>query len=374
MRKIIIKGDGRTRGRQHGEELRDLIREHQQRWADVLRADLDMAVDPYLQRLLTETDFLPAIERHTPDLLEEVRGIAEGAGTPFTTTLARQLSDEEPWFRRRIKLDAMAGRGCSSIGADAGTDRATLIAQNLDMPAWCDGYQILADIEDTVSSSRALVFTLAGKLSLNGLNANGLGICCNTLSQLDYSATGLPEDFVVRGFLAQPDLQAGLSFMRGIEHASGQNYTIGAPGSRAINLEVSAGAVIEWRPRDDASFVFHTNHPMENADRAIFLAQSAGMDDAMLRNLFYGTSYPRMAALDASIGGQAGPPDIAAIMAALSDHRGPVCRHGEVDGAKDQYTLGSMVMELGDTPRLHIAAGPPCRTPFEVHDFGGASA
>lgn len=369
LRKISIAGDGRTRGRQHGEELRDLVCEHQARWAASMRADLDMPVEAYLERLFTETSFLPAIERHTPDLLEEVRGIAEGAGTDFRVTLARQLSDEEPWFRRKIKLETTASRGCTAIGVDVGSDAPTLIAQNMDMPKWCDGHQVLVDVDDHVSGTRALVFTLAGKLSLNGLNAHGVGICCNGMSQLDHAIDGLPEDFVVRGFLTQRSVEEGLGFMRSIRHASGQNYVVGGPGGRAIDIEVSAERVVEWRPDADARMVFHTNHPLANGDQAIYRQQAAGLDEAARRRLFYGTSQLRMAVLGARFTAPYDRIDMDGIKTALSDHNGPVCRHGEVEGMTDHYTIGCMIMELDPSPRLHIAPGPPCQTPFETHGF-----
>ncbi len=72
---LDVSGDGRTRGRSHGEAFRTLIHEHLERWrAQQLRGTgLDVAAS--LQRLFAETDVLPAIRRWTPDLLEEVRGV-----------------------------------------------------------------------------------------------------------------------------------------------------------------------------------------------------------------------------------------------------------------------------------------------------------
>ena len=48
--------------------------------------------------LLAATRFVPAIEASTPELLEEVRGIAEGAGVSFERILAYNLMDEEWWY------------------------------------------------------------------------------------------------------------------------------------------------------------------------------------------------------------------------------------------------------------------------------------
>jgi len=372
LRMIELRGGPRQRGRIHGETLRPLVREHLERWKDGLRAELDVDPDTYVAEILAETVFLPAIERWTPDLLEELRGIAEGAGTDFRYTLVRALSDEEPWYRRERKLATMSMKGCSSVGVDARADQPTLIAQNMDLPKWWDGHQVLLHIIDPASPVEVFAFTVAGKISLTGLNSAGIGICCNGLSQLDYARDGLPEDFVVRGFLSRPTLEEGLAFMREIRHASGQNYTVAAPASRAINLECSATRVCEFRPAHCSDRVYHTNHPLVNDDQAMFRSIAADLPEADLQRLYYGTSYPRLSALEGSFGNAATEPTIDSIKAALSSHDGPVCRHGEREGRYDHYTLGCLIMELKATPLLHVAPGPPCSTPFQTFSFQAA--
>jgi hypothetical protein len=245
LRKIELRGSPRERGRIHGETLRPLVREHLERWREALVADLGVEPDAYVHEFLRDTNFLPAIERWTPRLLEELRGIAEGAGTDFRYTFVRALSDEEPWYRRERKLAAMTAKGCTSLGADARDGRPTVIAQNMDMPGWCDGHQVLLHVIDPSSPVEVFAFTVAGKISLCGMNSAGLGMCCNTLSQLDYARDGLPEDFVVRGFLERASLAAGLEFLRTVPHASGQNYGGGArqPGDQPRVLGRRRGRV-----------------------------------------------------------------------------------------------------------------------------------
>ena len=115
LKVLLLEGTARERGRAHGEALRDLIHEHHARWAAALNKQTGLDEQNYLDWLLTGTNFIPAIERWTPNLLEEVRGIAEGANVDFRYAFARQLSDEEPWFRREIDL---------ARNVDAGDSRA----------------------------------------------------------------------------------------------------------------------------------------------------------------------------------------------------------------------------------------------------------
>lgn len=369
LQRIELRGNPRERGRIHGETLRSLVREHLDRWRAALVADLGVEPDAYVEQFLRDTAFLPAIERWTPGLLDELRGIADGAGTDFRYTFVRALSDEEPWYRRERKLAAMTAKGCTSLGADACEGRPTLIAQNMDMPRWCDGHQVLLHVIDPLSPVEVFAFTIAGKISLCGMNSAGLGMCCNTLSQLNYARDGLPEDFVVRGFLERASLAEGLEFLRTVPHASGQNYTVACPGSPAINLECSTGAVVEFRPPQCGDRVYHTNHPIVSRDQDTFRSAAAGLSGEQLEQLYYGTSYPRLAALERGFGDPTTSPTVEGMKAVLSSHQGPVCRHGEREGRHDHFTLGCLVMELGASPRLHVAPGPPCRTVFQVFSF-----
>ena len=373
LKVLVLEGTARERGRAHGEALRNLIQEHKARWAANLNRQTGMDEQSYLDKLLAETNFMPAIERWTPHLLEEVRGIAEGANIDFRYAFARQLSDEEPWFRREINLaknvDADSSRACSSIGLSAREDQATVIGQNMDTPAWYDGLQVLLHLKGPDMPVEVFNFSLAGKINLCGINSNGLAICCNSMAQLDYAKDGLPEDFVVRGFLAQENLQAGLAFMNTIKHASGQNYTIAEPGSRAINFEASANRIEEFLPFPGADRVYHTNHPLVNGDQGMFrqaLAES-GNEDELLPS-YNGSTMERFEELQYRL---ADPEKILGVddmKAAFSSHPGGLCRHPDELG-EGNITLGCLIMDLNTTPSLQIAPGPPCETPFETYHF-----
>lgn len=370
IRYVEFHGAPRARGRAHGEALRDTIQEHMALWAEALHDDLGMAPEAYLDAFFADTDFMPAIKRWTPDVLDEVWGISEGAGQDFRLTLARQLSDEEPWWRRERRFDVASGLGCTSIGRDARLDRPALVAQNMDTPRWYDGHQMVMTVSGG-AGLRAMLVTVAGKVSLCGMNEAGLAIACNTLSQLDFSRDGLPEDFVVRGFLQHRTLDDGVAFLRGVRHASGQNYTVGAPGERVLNLEASAGEVVAWRPYEDADRVFHANHPLANPDRGLFEARRASLDAAGERRDYSGTSAERFAVLEARLGDPAVDVTDDLVRAVLSDRTAPISRAASraPDGHRDNFTLACVLMELSDAPRMHVAGGPPCSTAFQTFGF-----
>jgi hypothetical protein len=363
---LILEGSPRQRGQTHGESLKPLIHEHIDRWKHNIQTDLGMDPDVYLTQFIEETNFLPAIRRWTPDLLEEVEGIAEGAGLDFDTVFARQLSDEEPWFRLEKKLERSWGapEQCTAVGVDSQGEMPAIVAQNMDTPSYYDGYQVLLHIKHPNSDLEAFVFTIAGKISLAGMNNAPFGICCNTVLQLDYAKDGLPEDFIVRGALAQPSFEESLAFLRQVKHASGQNYVIGGP-ERVLSLECSANKIVEFTPYPGANRVYHTNHPIVNDDQEIHRQRLAAMTSAQREALETAyTGYKRFQTMERHLGDPEELITIDKIKTALSSHDGPVC----IDDPK-KITLGCLIMELSSNPTLQLASGPPCSTPFKTYTF-----
>lgn len=367
MRELILAGTPRQRGRQHGEELREEIGRHLDLYRENIQQDTGLNAQAFFDRFYAETNFLPAIKKFTPDLLDEVRGIAEGAGRSFDEVLARQLSDEDPWFRQIVKFGRDVPENCSCLGTRE-TGRS-LIAQNMDSPLYYDGFQMLLRVREPDSDVESLVFTVAGKLSLAGMNNHGVGICCNTVLQLDFNPRGLPEDFIVRKVLQQKNLDDVLAFMRSIPHASGQNYVIGDPG-RVMDLECSAHKVVEVLPNPETKRVFHTNHPLANDDTHSWdMLMTRGEREApqmVAQMKARQTTFTRFNTLQREVDADLSL-DVKRAAEILSDHTAPVCLHHI---GKGNYTLGCLIMELDAvSPRLNIAGGPPCSTPFRTYNF-----
>jgi hypothetical protein len=183
--------------------------------------------------------------------------------------------------------------------------------------------------------------------------------------QLDYAKDGLPEDFIVRGFLGQRSWQDGLAFLRRVKHASGQNYIV-AGRQQVLSLECSASGIAAFVPYPGADRTFHTNHPLANADQAIHRQRLAMMTPAQVAAYEASlTTHARFAALQRRFGRPDQPVMVEDIKEALSTHEGPVC----IDGAGDKITLGCLIMEMTPAPTLFLAPGPPCSTAFGTHNL-----
>jgi isopenicillin-N N-acyltransferase like protein len=347
LRIVEVSGSLRELGRAHGEEMRTTIAEGLQRWKEVIAAETGLSGEAFVASFLGSTDFLPAIKTHTPDCLEEVRGIAEGARQSFDVMLAYQLMDEEWWYRDSLARSLRASsHACSAVGIvrEGGT---SLVAQNMDLPSHYDGTQVLLRLRPT-RGAETMVFTPSGLLGTTGLNQDGVAVCCNSLPHLRHRASGLPVGFVLRGLLAKRTLADAVAVLQAVPHATGQNYMVGEPGA-IRDFECSAGQVSEVKP--SGSLIKHTNHPLANDD---IDSEEAGQAE------FRSTTRSRLARLGAELGGLGARATVSDVARTLSDREVPV----SVPRGSDWMTLGSVIMELSSEPVLHIAPGPPADTPY----------
>jgi isopenicillin-N N-acyltransferase-like protein len=359
---LILEGLPRERGRIYGEALKGAIGDFVSGWKSAIYDDTTQDPEEYLTEFIAETGLLAAVERWTPDVLEEVRGIAEGSELEFNTVLALQMPDEEWWYRIE-KRKRQAKRGpehCSALGVYGQGDLPPLLAENLDTPDYFDGYQVLLHIKDPASSIESFVFTVAGLVAAAGVNNQGVGVCCNALPQLSHTADGLPVAFVHRGVLAQPTLMDAVAFIQGIKHATGQNYMIGGP-EKIVTYECSANQVCRFVPDGGVTRLLHTNHPLANDDQRRKKIKTARAPS---------NSEVRMSTLEQYLEAPSIRVDVNTIKSTLGSHDSsehPLCRHNPSDDG--WMTIGCLIMVLSTPPELHLAPGPPCSTEFQTFTF-----
>ena len=355
MTPVVLTGSPFERGYGHGAALQGQIRTHVDAWLGSL-ADAGLG-EPraYVAGLLAATDFRPAIERHTPDLWQEVQGVAAGSGLPPDLILGLQLLDEE-WAYRVRTAGGGALSKCSSLGI-VSADGPTWIAQNMDLGGYTDGHQALLAPGPDGGKPTALIFSVAGMIGLMGVNAAGVGVCVNSLPQLRSAPEGLPVAFVLRKLLQAYTLAEASDLVLTLPHATNQHYLIAEPGA-ARSFEASAEGVTEYHgPQPDR--VFHTNHPLA--------AEGAPETEAARAN-----SVARLRALEARL--CVGAPGLAEIRAALSscdDPENPVCRIRGEPGGLFAFTTGSMISALAPSRiEAWVSPGPPSRAGYARFDLG----
>ncbi len=94
---IELSGDGFTRGLKHGSALRHLIHQIVKSWKAYIERrhaipgtgspsiQTNHLASVFISSFLRQTGYVVTAEEYCPDLVEEVKGIAEGAALDFDT-------------------------------------------------------------------------------------------------------------------------------------------------------------------------------------------------------------------------------------------------------------------------------------------------
>ena len=352
LRVLDLRGGPYERGRAHGAALKMEIQELVRRWKADLEKTHKVPAETFIRKLAEASDFRPAIDRWTPGLWDEVRGIAEGAGVDLSTMYAFQLIDET-W----VMGDDLEAAKCTSIAVRRRGEIPAFVSQTLDIPAFYHGFQTVLRIREAADGPEALIFTIPGVVAANGLNARSVAVCVNAVTQLAYSADGLPVAFVIRGLLRQKTYEDAVRFLGEIRPAAPQNYVLGGPAGVA-SFERSVHRMAEFLPFAGAEFTFHTNHPLVNDDfspRFLKQLEKAGKSPETYRPVC-----PRFGFLSGAFKDNAAVIDLAVLKRTFAD------RNSRINNAG---TYGCTIMVLGEKPELQIAPGRPDEAPFQVLAF-----
>jgi predicted choloylglycine hydrolase len=357
LRQVTFSGSGYELGLQHGRFFKKEIGEIVLKWKESTTSQLERDSDEVLEEFFAYANFEGSIKKWTPELYEEVRGIAEGSQQRFDQIMVLNLLDEF-WVYR----NSLENHHCSNIGVPSVNGGLSYIGQNMDIEPFTDGYQTLFRIEATADRPEQLVLSHPGLIALNGMNSSGVGMIMNTIMQLNASNSGLPVAFVTRKVLASTDKEEIIDFITSVNHASGQNYILGVRGE-VFNFEASANKVVRFDPGNKNQTVYHTNHPIVNDDVKPWFAQY-NPKDIVDTIPFTSNSYIRLAALTTRIADRDAVTDdhIKDALRSKDDANNPVCR--SLDPKKNGFTFASVVMTLTGEPYLQITAGPPSESEY----------
>ncbi|MBM3220086.1 MAG: acyl-CoA--6-aminopenicillanic acid acyltransferase [Candidatus Rokubacteria bacterium] len=176
---IEMSGPPRERGRQYGRQASARIALGVEHYATQLAK---MSCDwPTIRGLVQ--DCLPRIEAFEPAYVEEMRGIAEGAGLDFEAIVLLNARTEilklgsGAGGRLSARAPAPSDDACTGVVAlpEATPSRRLIHAQNWDWKVECAETAVVLSIRRD-DGPDLLTFTEAGGLARSGLNAAGIAI------------------------------------------------------------------------------------------------------------------------------------------------------------------------------------------------------
>lgn len=362
--RIRVSGDAATRSRQYGALARDRILRTR---AGYERAFAAKGVS-WEEAVGFSLGFVPAIAERLPDLLVELRGIAEGSGLAFEDVLTMNCRTEVLWraaVRQGRAVAPWFGSECSSFALEPDRTAAgrALVGQNWDwLEVLADGVIVL-EVDRRDGPSYVTVVE-AGLLAKTTMNSAGLGIAVNTIvCSLDGGAHGVPFHLLVRALADAEHVSDAVELLAATPRASSGNYVFASADGAVLNVETAPGDARTVHPIvAESGAVVHTNHFLRVPAGGYDLAPSA-MADSFVR---YGRMHRGIAAQPAKL-------SVADLQALLSDHAdapSSVCCHpdGRSDPAARWATLVSAILDPA-TRTIHLAEGTPCTAPWSSLDY-----
>jgi isopenicillin-N N-acyltransferase-like protein len=366
---VRVSGGPRERGRQYGEQARDRVRRSIEaydavfdhyagwRWADV-RREAGRYAEP--------------IEAFGSAYIEEIRGIAEGAGVEFEDVLGINVRTEV-MFAAKARAAAAQGDGGAGVRPDgcsafavlpsASVDGHTVIGQNWD---WLlHSFDTVVVLEAAQDDGPDFVTVVeAGLLAKTGMNSSGIGLTTNALvTDDDRGEPGVPYHLVLRGILDAENLSDAYATMQRGVRSSSANYLVASVDGVAVDVEAAPGDFSRlFLSFAQDGVLLHTNH---------FLSPAFDAKDV---SLWVMPDSPfRLERLRASVRGRAPKLSLGDFRTFLADHANHpsgICCHPDarMDPFDQGATVASVLMDL-DRRRMWVADGHPCTSPYRELDY-----
>ena len=347
---IELHGNPHERGRSHGEKARSRV---ERSLANYARLFAFVGMD-WQEAQRRGAAYRDVIGRFDAALLEEMEGIAIGAGRPFSEILALNVRTEilPPSFL----TGADAGE-CTAIAVSpaASATGETLLAQNWDwVGVQREALVILRIRED--GAPACLTLTEAGMLAKIGCNAEGLGVCLNILrSVFDHANPGIPVHVLLRALLKRASVREAIDFCAPLSFGGSSNILCADRGGESASLEFSPKGLRVVR--GSGGTLCHTNHFVH--------PEAAGWQATHVPNL---STLPRLARARelAAARPKHGVEDLKRLLRDESAGLLSICRKPDLSLPPEAQleTVASVVMELA-RGILHVAPDLPSRADYE---------
>ena len=257
---VSVSGTPFERGLQYGKAVPDRIKRSIGLYAGTLD---DLGLDAaHKQRLID--NFAGIIANFGAHYLEEMKGIAEGAGVPLADIILVNARTEIVSQARREKNvkeaedDAVDGSTGAIILPERSASGKLIHGMNWDWRAECAETAIVLRVtrED---GPDFLTFVEAGGLARCGVNEAGIAITANYLeSDRDYRTTGVPLVLIRRKVLEQKHFAMALRAVAATPKTCSNNMMVSSAEGFGVDFECAPDEVFPLYPVD--GMLVHANH------------------------------------------------------------------------------------------------------------------
>lgn len=362
---IEVRGEPFERGQQYGAQAAELIRSNLKGYFHLFQNATGLNRAGVLEKA---REYLEPAQEYAPHLVEEMRGIAQGAGVSLDEVLALNCRTEILSVGvvplREVEYTARGGERAARKGEctalfvepEFTANGQALLAQNWDWADVLRGGLVLLRIQRPDEPETVLTLTEAGQVGKIGLNSSRVGVCLNFLRH-DQRQLGVPLHLVLREALEAPRLSLATAAVYRARRADAGNFLLAHAQGEALSLEATPADVGILHPA--GGLLVHTNHfitpRLQEGDTGILNSTST--------ELRYNRALQILRA-------HLGAITVETLQEVLRDHfhrPNSICRHPDLALPEIERiaTLASVIMNLS-TSEMHVISGEPCQGEYQT--------
>ena len=250
---VFVKGTPRERGISYGTQAKDAIHRCIAHYAEFIANATGMT---WQQAGDEAMHFAPAIDKFRPDYLEEMKGIAEGAGVSFADILAINCRSE--LFAMKMDKPSELEPECTAfaIMPSASKNGHVLAGQTWDFMYPLRDCMVIVHIAQD-DKPDILLFTEAGFIGGKGMNSCGVSLTLNAM-QAGHDWHGIPLHVKMRAALDSTYVAEAYGNAASGITAVGGNLILTSGDGVALSLEITPKGVDAILPEN--GMILHTNH------------------------------------------------------------------------------------------------------------------
>lgn len=258
---IDVSGTPYERGRQHGAAVPARVKRSIELYGGQLG---ELGYDAVAKSALIG-EFATEIEAFGAHYIEEMRGIADGAGVLLEDVIminarTEVIAKARLVKNRQVELDEELDDGCTGavILPERSATGAVIHGQNWDWKAECAETAIVLRVRRE-DGPDILTFVEAGGLARSGMNSAGICITANYLeSERDFTQTGVPLALIRRKVLEQEHFALAIKAVAATPKSCSNNMMISTVQGFAIDFECAPDEAFPIYPDD--GLIVHANH------------------------------------------------------------------------------------------------------------------
>jgi isopenicillin-N N-acyltransferase-like protein len=263
---IEVSGSPHERGLAHGRAAASRVKGSAALYRKELeRRKVDVATQEKLARR-----FLPIIGDFDPTYVDEMRGIAEGAGVPVEAVITVNCRTEMMFGHKEVaEVHGQMKDGCTGVVAMPSVTASgrLLHAHNWDWRAEAADNSIVMRIRND-NGPDILTLVEAGGLARHGFNSAGVALTANFLAcDRDFRKPGtVPLGILRRKILEQANLANAVRAVTTQKLFCSNNIMISDAAGEAIDLECAPDEAFWIQP--EGGLLPHSNHFLSPVARA----------------------------------------------------------------------------------------------------------